>query len=41
VSASGAKYADVSYTLHTKGDEAFLEQDGAITRRTCLAKPPE
>ena len=41
VSASGAKYADVSYTLQTKGDEAFLEQNGAITRRDCLAKPPE
>ena len=39
VSASGAKYSDVSYTLHTKGDEAFLEQDGAIIRRACLAKP--
>lgn len=41
VSSSGAKYSDVSYTLHTKGDEAFLEQDGAIIRRACLAKPPE
>jgi membrane-bound inhibitor of C-type lysozyme len=33
--ASGAKYSDGRYTLHTKGGEALLEQGGDVVLRDC------
>jgi len=34
-SASGARYSDGRYALHTKGDEAILERGGKVVLREC------
>lgn len=35
-SASGVRYSDGRYTVHTKGDEALMEQGGELVLRSCL-----
>lgn len=35
-SASGVRYSDGRYTVHTKGDEALMEQGGEVVLRDCL-----
>jgi membrane-bound inhibitor of C-type lysozyme len=35
--ASGARYGDGRSTLHTKGQQAFIEVDGATVLRDCVA----
>lgn len=35
-SASGVRYSDGRYTVHSKGDEALMEQGGEVVLRNCL-----
>jgi membrane-bound inhibitor of C-type lysozyme len=41
VSASGARYSDGETTLHTKGNEAFVEAAGQIILEDCVAETTE
>jgi membrane-bound inhibitor of C-type lysozyme len=36
--ASGARYSDGSVTIHTKGDEAFVEVGNTVLFRNCVAQ---
>jgi membrane-bound inhibitor of C-type lysozyme len=38
--ASGARYSDGRYALHTKGDEALLERGGRLVLQGCRAGGP-
>lgn len=38
--ASGARYSDGRYALHTKGPEATLERGGTLIRRDCHTEAP-